>query len=554
MDRISRFIGHYAQKGYYILKIVLFALNGSYSHTNLAVRAIGASLRKAGEDVVIVEKNLKDTRLSVLEELVAQNADLYGFSVYIWNAREMFSFAAELKALLPNALTVYGGPEVSFENEAFFESHPEADVILAGEGEEAFVSLVHSFEKGGLQKPCIIHAAPYSGFAESGIYYDEIGETPHGLVYYESVRGCPFSCAYCLSSRKEGIRAKSVEKTLKDLLEFERFSDIRTIKLVDRTFNFDRERAKKIWSALSEENYTKEYHFEVSAALLDEESFEILGRVPKGKFRLEIGVQSTNPETVRAVSRALDTEKTLQALERLHEKGNLHIHADLIAGLPYEGYVSFGKSFDDVYGKGNVLQLGILKLLRGSRMRNEADLYGIIGSPNPPYRVLQTKELSFGELMRLERIDGLNDRFSNSGKFEYSFPYLPKICGSPFGFFDGLCDFAEERFACKEIARLPQTEAFRLLWEYANFINDTIKPLPLKEIRERLALDFLLGETRRLPSFLHTETVSAEEKYRALSSVDAKYRAACETVCFPWLSDRIAIVDRIRKTVEFFII
>lgn len=554
MDRISRFIGHYAQKGYYILKIVLFALNGSYSHTNLAVRAIGASLRKAGEDVVIVEKNLKDTRLSVLEELVAQNADLYGFSVYIWNAREMFSFAAELKALLPNALTVYGGPEVSFENEAFFESHPEADVILAGEGEEAFVSLVHSFEKGGLQKPCIIHAAPYSCFTESGIYYDEIGETPHGLVYYESVRGCPFSCAYCLSSRKEGIRAKSVEKTLKDLLEFERFSDIRTIKLVDRTFNFDRERAKKIWSALSEENYTKEYHFEVSAALLDEESFEILGRVPKGKFRLEIGVQSTNPETVRAVSRALDTEKTLQALERLHEKGNLHIHADLIAGLPYEGYVSFGKSFDDVYGKGNVLQLGILKLLRGSRMRNEADLYGIIGSPNPPYRVLQTKELSFGELMRLERIDGLNDRFSNSGKFEYSFPYLPKICGSPFRFFDGLCDFAEERFACKEIARLPQTEAFRLLWEYANFINDTIKPLPLKEIRERLALDFLLGETRRLPSFLHTETVSAEEKYRALSSVDAKYRAACEAVCFPWLSDRIAIVDRIRKTVEFFII
>ena len=154
--------------------------------------------------------------------------------------------------------------------------------------------------------------------------------------------------------------------------------------------------------------------------------------------------------------------------------------------------------------------------------------------------------------MRLERIDGLNDRFSNSGKFEYTFPYLPKICGSPFGFFDGLCDFAEERFACKEIARLPQTEAFRLLWEYADFINGTKKSLPLQEIRERLAMDFLLGETRRLPPFLHTETVSAEEKYRALSSVDAKYRAACETVHFPWLSDRIAIIDRVRKTVTFF--
>ena len=411
------------------MKIVLFALNGSYSHTNLAVRAIGVSLRKAGAEVAIVEKNLKDTKLSVLEELVSQNADIYGFSVYIWNAREMFAFASELKALLPNALTVYGGPEVSFENEEFFSAHPEADVILAGEGEESFVSLARSFENGELQTPCIVHSKPYGGFTESGIYYDEIGETPHGLVYYESVRGCPFSCAYCLSSREEGIRAKSVEKTLEDLLAFERFTDIRTVKLVDRTFNFNRERAKKIWRALSEEKYTKEYHFEVSAALLDEESFELLARVPKGKFRLEIGVQSTNPETVRAVSRALDTGKTLRALERLHEKGNLHIHADLIAGLPYEGYASFGRSFDDVYGKGNVLQLGILKLLRGSRMRAEAEKYGIVYSPQVPYRVLKTDALSFSELMRLERIDGLNDRFSNSGKFGYTFPYLPMASG-----------------------------------------------------------------------------------------------------------------------------
>lgn len=533
------------------MKIVLFALNGSYSHTNLAVRAIGVSLKRAGADVIIVEKNLKDTRLSVLEELVSHNADVYGFSVYIWNAQEMFAFASELKALLPNALTVFGGPEVSFENEDFFRTHPEADMILAGEGEDAFVSLVRSFEKGELKKSSVIMAQPYRNFKESGIYYDEIGDTPRGLVYYESVRGCPFSCAYCLSSREEGIRAKSAEKALEDLLKFERFSDIRTVKLVDRTFNFDRERAKKIWRALSEDIYTKEYHFEVSAALLDEESFEVLANAPKGKFRLEIGVQSTNSDTVRAVSRALDTEKTLRALERLHEKGNLHIHADLIAGLPHENYESFAKSFDDVYGKGDVLQLGILKLLRGSRMRREAQRYGIVYSPNPPYRVLRTDVLSFEELMRLERIDGLNDRFSNSGKFDFAFPFLPKVSGSPFGFFDGICDFAEERFSCKEIARLPQTEAFRLLWEYAVYLNETKKTIPLEEIRERLALDFLLGETRRLPSFLHTETVSAEEKYRVLSSVEAKYRPACETVRFPWLSERIAIVDRVRKTVEF---
>ncbi len=533
------------------LKTVLFALNGSYSHTNLAVRAIGHALRATGEEAVIVEKNLKDTRLSVLEDLVSENADVYGFSTYIWNAPEMYAFAAELKALLPRAVTVFGGPEVSFADANFFDKHPEADVVIAGEGEEAFPLLIRSLKNGEDYRRRVIHAMPYRDFTESGIYYGEIGEEPHGLVYYESVRGCPFACAYCLSSREEGIRAKSAEKTIADLLAFEKFDGIRTVKLVDRTFNFDRERAKTLWRALSEDRYTKEYHFEVSAALLDEESFAILENVPKGKFRLEIGVQSTNPDTVRAVGRALDTKKTLTALERLHKKGNLHIHADLIAGLPCEDYASFSRSFDDVYGKGNVLQLGILKLLRGSRMRTEAEKYGIVYSPQVPYRVLQTNDLSFAELMRLERIDGLNDRFSNSGKFGYTFPWLPKVFGSPFRFFDGLCGFAEERFGCREIARLPQTEAFRLLWEYASSLTASGADIDLTELKQRLALDFLFGETRRLPPFLHTETVSPEEKYRALSAVEAKRRPACEAVRFPWLSQNIAVVDRVGKTVAF---
>ena len=532
------------------MKTVLFALNGSYSHTNLAVRAIGHALRASGEEAVIVERNLKDTRLSVLEALVSENADIYGFSTYIWNAPEMYAFASELKALLPNAVTVFGGPEVSFADGDFFEKHPEADTVIAGEGEEAFPLLVQALKNGEDCRRRVIAAKPYDGFTESGIYYGEIGEEPRGLVYYESVRGCPFACAYCLSSRAEGIRAKTAEKALADLLEFEKFDHIRTVKLVDRTFNFDRERAKTIWRALSEDRFTKEYHFEVSAALLDEESFSVLENVPKGKFRLEIGVQSTNPDTIRAIGRALDTKKTLAALERLHRKGNLHIHADLIAGLPCEDYASFARSFDDVYGKGNVLQLGILKLLRGSRMRAEAERYGIVYSPQVPYRVLKTNVLSFAALMRLERIDGLNDRFSNSGKFDHTFPWLPVASGSPFGFFDGLCDFAEEKFGCREIARLPQMEAFRLLWEYAFLLTETGTPIDLAELKQRLALDFLLGETRRLPPFLHTETVTPEDKYRALSAVEAKRRPACEAVRFPWLSDGIAVVDRVGKTVE----
>ena len=521
---------------------MLFALNGSYSHTNLAVRAIGAHLADFGIQTVIIEKSLKDTRLSVLESLVREAADVYGFSVYIWNVNEMMQFASEVHALLPKAKIVFGGPEVSFENESFFESHPYIDHIITGEGEEAFPALCKALADGK-EIPKIIMPMPYADFSESGIYYDRIGERPHGLVYYESVRGCPFSCAYCLSSVTEGIRAKTLEKTLDDLLRFEQFDGIRTVKLVDRTFNFNKERAKAIWRALSSDAYTKEYHFEVSAALLDAESFEILRNAPKGKFRLEIGVQSTNPDTVSAVDRRLDTEKTLNALKTLHEHHNLHLHADLIAGLPYEDFTRFGKSFDDIYGICDVLQLGFLKLLKGSKMRRDAEKYGIVYSPYPPYQVLKTNELSFSDITRLHAIDAMNDRFSNSGKFDHTFPYLPLASGSAFGFFDGLRAFAEEKFSCTEIARLPQTEAFRLIFAYAQ----TLANVNIEEVRERLALDFLLGETRRLPEFLHTHTISAEEKREILTRVPANIRAGCEVVRFPWFAETPVIVDRVGR-------
>lgn len=525
------------------MKTVLFALNGSYSHTSLAVRAIGHALRSHGHETVIIEKNLGDTHHEVLRALYAEQAAVYGFSAYIWNITEMLRFAAELREILPDAMIVFGGPEVSFADESFFDEHPYIDHIIAGEGEDAFPAFCRAIENGE-PIPKIVMGLPFAGFRESGIYYGEIGSIPHGLVYYESVRGCPFSCAYCLSSRKEGIRAKTAEKALADLLLFEKFDDIRTVKLVDRTFNFDRERAKTIWRALSGDDYTKEYHFEVSAALLDEESFAILEAVPKGKFRLEIGVQSTNPETIRAVARELDIQKTLSALKRLSAKGNLHVHADLIAGLPYEGYDSFARSFDDVYGACDVLQLGFLKLLHGSAMRRDAAKYGIRYSPAPPYQVLKTDDLSFEEIMRLEAIDAVNDRFSNSGKFSYTFPFLPLASGSAFGFFEGLCDFLKDRFHLTEIKRLPQAEAFRLIYEYAE-----TQGLPMKEIKERLALDFLLGETRRLPPFLVTKTVDNEEKMRVLAEVHPSQRPACEVVRFDFLSAHPAVIDRVRRTV-----
>lgn len=531
------------------MKTVLFALNGSYSHTNLAVRAIGASLKDAGFEAVILEKNLKDPSLDILYALYRERAEVYGFSVYIWNVKEMLALASELKLLLPQTTIVLGGPEVSFSGKDFFSEHPFVDVVIAGEGEEAFPAVVRLLECGE-PVPRIYRAAPFAGFAASGIYYDRIGDTPRGLVYYESVRGCPFSCAYCLSSVGEGIRAKTAEKALCDLLEFEKFDGIRTVKLVDRTFNFDRERAKTIWRGLADGKYTKQYHFEVSAALLDEASFELLSRIPKGKFRLEIGVQSTNPDAIRAVRRALDTERTLAALKRLHAAGNLHLHADLIAGLPHEDFASFGRSFDAVYGYADVLQLGFLKLLRGSRMREEAEQYGIRYSPEPPYQVLETAALSFDDRMRLAGIESLVERFSNSGRFPYTFPQLPLGSGSAFGFFDRLYAYMKTDFACGNIARLSQVEAFRLVLTFAEKIEGCGRSaFCAREAKERLALDFLLGENRRLPPFLSDVLVSEQERARRLSGIPAYERACCEVVKLGFLSDEPIVVNRAERRI-----
>lgn len=507
------------------------------------MRTIGTSLQRAGVQAVIIEKNLKDGHARVLDALVRERAEVYGFSVYIWNVSEMLQLACELKMLLPAAAVVFGGPEVSFCGESFFVEHPFVDFIVAGEGEQAFPQLCGQLSRGELP-PRLIRAEPYRAFPDGGIYYDKIGAAPRGLVYYESVRGCPFSCAYCLSSVTEGLRAKSAEHALSDLLAFEQFDGIRTVKLVDRTFNYDRVRARTIWRALSGASYTKEYHFEICAALLDEESFEVLSHVPKGKFRLEIGVQSTNPDTLRAVRRALDTERTLAAMERLYRMGNLHIHADLIAGLPLEDLSSFGRSFDAVYGRCNVLQLGFLKLLSGSYLKAHAEEWGIRYSPYPPYEVLETASLSFGERMRLKSVEALLERFSNSGKFPYTFPYLPCRCGSAFAFFTGLASFMEEAFLCDEVARLSQAEAFRLILDYAGQLEKSGAPVRREEIRERLMLDFLLGERRRLPPFLAAEPVPEEEKRRLLAAVPVSVRAGCEVVRCRFVKEGFFLADR----------
>jgi len=477
------------------MKITLFALNGSWSHSSLSVRCLADALRADGiRNVQTVEGNLRDRTRTLLETLYATNADLYGFSCYIWNVTELQALAADLKALRPSARIAFGGPEVSFAAERY-EKETYIDHIITGEGEDALVSLVRALERGEAP-PRVIAGRPYANFQARGIHYGADTKAP--LVYYESSRGCPFSCAFCLSSASSGVRAKSAADTLRDLLEFEHIPHPVTVKLVDRTFNFDRARAKEIWRGLLHERYTKCYHFEVCADLLDEESFEILAQFPIGKVRLEIGLQSTNKKTLAAIGRTHDPDAVLTAAKRLMQPNNLHVHLDLIAGLPHEDYASFARSFDAAYDACHVLQLGFLKLLHGTRLRRDAGKFGIIYAQNPPYTVLKTADLSFSELTHLHAISDLMERLRDSGRFPHALALLRTCAASPFALFEQLLDHIARNDG-RELHRIGQRDLFLLL---STFGTATLPASKSAALSEALRADFALSEARKPPKEL----------------------------------------------------
>lgn len=445
------------------MKVVLFGLNGSYSHTCLALRCLRAPLEAAGYEVVLCEYNLRDMTSSVLSALVAESADVYSFSCYIWNIASMLDIAADLHALLPGARIVFGGPEVSFGCERFDFDY--IDHIVRGEGEKSIVTLCNAI-KNGEKTERIIEGERPDVMRDEGILYRE-GDFDSGvMLYYESSRGCPYKCAYCLSSASEGVRAKSVEQTLADLREFEQLDNkIKIIKFVDRTFNFNIKRANEIWRALLSDEFTKNYHFEICASLLNDESFEIFKQFPKGKIQLEIGLQSTNKRVLDAISRHLDAECIIETSARIRLFGNIHVHLDLIAGLPYEDMDSFRHSFDQAYFACDMLQLGFLKLLYGTDLRNRAEQYGYVASKKAPYTVLKSNWMSFEELSMLTEIADILDRYREGGGFEHSLEYALSDVASPFDFYLGLREFIAERDG-RSIRKISQNDAYALLYQY----------------------------------------------------------------------------------------
>lgn len=434
------------------MKTILTALNAKYSHTNLAIRLLRQKASEKSFDIGIREFTINDNISNIIKDLYLEKADVYGFSVYIWNTEMICKISKELKKLLPKSVIFFGGPESSYNSSFYIENH-YCDYVLKGEGEDIIIPFLKEYKNAqNLKKFNGIAGKDFDNGFSSCVdfshmpypYYEgEIQELSGRLIYFETSRGCPYRCAYCLSGLDKKIKAMDKKTALKNLIKLN--SDgAGIIKLVDRTFNFDKERARYIWKGLIESKVKASYHFEICASLLEEEDFKILKNAPENMFMFEIGIQSTNEKTLKEVNRNDNLENLLKNIKKLNNETKVHLHIDLIAGLPFENYSSFKKSFNDVYTLSEELQMGFLKILYGSQMKERADNQGYIYESFPPYEVLSTPWLSYDEIIKLKMIEETLERYSNSGHYTYSLKYIFSFYSDYFDFFEKFSYYLDE--------------------------------------------------------------------------------------------------------------
>ncbi|MBR2062791.1 MAG: cobalamin-dependent protein, partial [Anaerotignum sp.] len=388
-------------------KIVLAALNAKYIHSNLALRYLSRFQDNYKNHHIITREFTINQRPDfIVEELFRLKPDVILFSAYIWNVETLRQLCPLLKKVMPNCMIGFGGPEVSYESENFLQENPAVDLVMRGEGELVFTKLLEYWDNGIFADLSEIGSLTYrqNGEIRSTVqeepldlallpfpYEADFSDIQNQIIYYESSRGCPYQCGYCLSSVEQGVRFVPLEKVLPDL---QKFLDARVpqVKFIDRTFNCKKSHAMAIWKYLHEhDNGVTNFHFEITADIIDQEAIDYLKQVRKGLFQFEIGVQSTNPHTIKAINRNVDFEKLAGIVKQIKAGENIHQHLDLIAGLPYEDYESFGHSFNDVYDlEPEQLQLGFLKVLKGSLMHEKAAEHGIVYKNHAPYEVLYT--------------------------------------------------------------------------------------------------------------------------------------------------------------------
>lgn len=434
--------------------LLLTAINAKYIHSNLAVYDLQSYAKKYAPEVPahvhLAEYTINHNRDLILQNIYEQQPDTVAFSCYIWNIEYVLEIAENLKKVCPEISIIVGGPEVSYDAEMVLKKHPFIDFVMMGEGEKTFLAYLRwkYNNEGDLHKQRGIAFRMKTGeirinppvdlmsMDEVAFPYRELGSMENRIIYYETSRGCPFSCSYCLSSIDKTVRFRNLNKVFEELFYFIE-EKVLQVKFVDRTFNCRHEHAYAIWKFISEhDNGITNFHFEVSADLLREEDFELFAGFRPGLIQLEIGVQSTNIETIRAIHRKMDLDKLRYAVAKVRKNGNIHQHLDLIAGLPYEDYESFRKSFNEVFSmKPNQLQLGFLKVLKGSYMCDLQDEYQLKACSFPPYEVLSTKWLSYNDVIMLKRIEEMVEVYYNSFQFTASIQYLLCFHKTPFDFF-----------------------------------------------------------------------------------------------------------------------
>ena len=498
------------------MKILLAACNAKYIHSNLAVYDLKAYSSDYDKEVLLREYTINQPKDEILKDIYGSGADVVCFSCYIWNISFVRELIRDLAKILPETAFWAGGPEVSYDAEKFLTEMPEMTGVLVGEGEKTFHDLLEYYidGKGSLGE---IRGIAYRdgeeirhngwrelmNLSEIPFVYQHLEEFENRIIYYESSRGCPFSCSYCLSSIDKKLRFRDLELVKKELQFFLDYK-VPQVKFVDRTFNCKHEHAMAIWKYILEhDNGVTNFHFEVSADLLRDEEMDLMAKMRPGLIQLEIGVQSTNPETIRAIHRHMDLDKLKRCVDRVHSFRNIHQHLDLIAGLPYEDYDTFHRSFNDVYQmKPDQLQLGFLKVLKGSLMQGEAEKYGIVHKEKEPYEVLSTNWLPYGDVLKLKAVESMVEVYYNSGQFQHTLEYLVPLAKDAFTFYESLGAFYEKK-GYSEISH-SRMRRYEILLEYLQEETD----VSVEKASQKMLYDLYLREKlKKRPSFAPDQKV-----------------------------------------------
>lgn len=485
------------------MKVLLLALNAKYIHTSLALRSIKAYCKKYEDSIHIIETSINNNENDIIKAIYREQPDIIGISCYIWNMNDVKSLIPTLKKILPQAIIILGGPEVSYES-AELLNESAVDLIMEGEGEQTWAEyleyrieakgsidkidgLIYKDKSGNIQKnaprqPLDLRYLPF--------VYENLDELAHKIIYYEASRGCPFNCQYCLSSIEQGVRFVPID-TVKEHMAYFLDKGVKQVKFVDRTFNTRKQFAMDIWKYLIEyDNGYTNFHFEIAAELISDEMYTLLAQARPGLIQFEIGVQSTNPNVLKIIKRPMPFEDIKKVVLQIKALGNIHQHLDLIAGLPEEDYASFRQSFNDVMSvRPEQFQLGFLKLLKGSGLREKAEFYGLVYKEEPPYEILYTSFISYDEILRLHSIDELVDKYYNSGRFVRTLECLFDYFKNPFDCFEQLSIFWEKQGY--DLMDHNKMAYYAHLIEFGESQID----LNIELLKEAMRLDYILSET-----------------------------------------------------------